>query len=167
MGRLFAVLILLSVGCRRETPEARPDPITKTKSSSPVEPSPTSGEAPAKTGVARCVVGDGASPVTIEGSATEAVESVTKAELDDAFCAHLPEAQKCVAAITRGDKVFEATLEAKLEIGPDGRVKAMLDGGTLRDQAMRSCVRDALLATQMPNGPGSGRYSVRVLARRK
>lgn len=173
--------LMFAIGCRREVEQAKPDPIVKSAAPS----APTTMPAPPATVAARCVDGstDGIglgtvggfggapiaipepAPVVVQGSATEAIESVTKAEIDDALCPKLLDVRKCLTALTRGDLAFEAVVDAKLTIDAGGELKVVLDGGTLKDDAMKACVRDGLLTGKLAHGPGEGRYSVRIVAR--
>ena len=161
MRLLVAFLLVLSLGCRREHEQAKADPATNKLKSAPS--SPTSGPAPEALLPPRCVKGAN-TELVVSSAATEAVESITKAEIDDALCPPLGVARTCLQKLIQPDQEFEATLEVKLTAGPGGELKLTLDGGTLADVTMRGCIRDAILAAKLPNGPGEGRYVVRVRA---
>ncbi len=162
MRPFVVILLALSIGCRREVEQAKADPAsTRPKA---VASSPTSGPAPEALLPPRCVKGQN-TKLTLSAAATEAVESITKAELDDALCPQLSGARSCLQKLVQADQDFEGTVEAKVTAGPEGELKVILDGGTLKDQGMRACLRDALLGAKLPHGPGEGRYSLRVRAR--
>lgn len=159
--RRLGIVCLLVLGCRREPEKVQADPARPVTAD---RASPTTMPPPPATEPSKCHVGG---LVAVDGRATEAVESITKAEIDDALCPQLADLRTCLAGLTKGELAFEALVTAKLTIDAGGALKVVLDGGTLKDDAMKTCVRDALLAASLPHGPGEGRYEVRITARKQ